>query len=190
MRIIPTSENSKLKHYGVLCSLGLLCCICWQVVTDVSGQYDFMQCFHCIAPRCFCLLYLSTGTRRARPTTLLRVTFSVSERVPFVLCVTLHFLFRNAFPLCFVSRYFSICRTDVFPLRRVPLLSLRFHFISPRTFTVLLDASRRFSLPEILKQTDTLWNSWLSKTLWVSTAFHLALFAAQTIVTCHYGFQN
>jgi hypothetical protein len=45
-------------------------------------------------------------------------------------------------------------------------------------------------LPEILKRSDTLWNSWLSKTLWVSTAFHLALFDEQIIVTCHYGFQN
>jgi hypothetical protein len=117
VRIIPTGKTTKLKRYGGLCSLGLLCCFCWQVVTEVSGQYDFMQCFHCIAPRCFCLLYLSNGSRRARSITFLHFTFSVSERVLFVRCVTLLLYVTQMFfvydgSLCF--RFASILFRCVF----------------------------------------------------------------------------
>lgn len=107
--------------------------------TDVSGQYGFMQCLHCMAPRCFCLLHLSTGSRRARSTTFLRVTFSVLERVLFVLCVTLLF---------YVARKFFVCDGS--------LVFVSLPFYSAAYFRSALDASRRVSLPEFLNQTGTL----------------------------------
>jgi hypothetical protein len=138
-----------------------------------------------------------------RDNTILCNFVTVSLSVAFVYCIwildrvvlaplrsfALHFLFRNAFSLCFVSRYFSMSHR-YFSFATGPFAFVPLPFYSVAYFCSALDASCRFSLPEILKQTDTLWNSWLSKTLWVSTAFHPALFAAQIIVTCHYGFQN
>ena len=123
-----------------------------------------MQCLHCIAPRCVCLMHLSTGSRHAHSTTLLRVTFSVSERVLFVLCVTLP---------SYVAQKLFVCDGSL------AFASLPFYFVA--YFRSALDALRRFPLPENLNQTGTLSNSWLLKTLWIYNAFHFALFAAQII---------
>jgi hypothetical protein len=127
-----------------------------------------------------------------RDNTILSSTFTVSLRVDFTYCIwvldhvvlallrcfALHFLFRNAFSFCVVSRYFSMSHR-CFSFATGPFAFASLPFYSAAYFRSALDASRRFSLPETLIQTGTIWNSWLSKTLWVSTAFQLALFAAQ-----------
>ena len=105
----------------------------------------------------------------SRDNTILSSTFTVSLRVAFAYCTcvldhvvlsqlrcfALHFLFRNAFSLCVVPRYFSMSHR-CFSFATGPFAFASLPFYSAAYFRSALDASRKFPLPEILKQTGTL----------------------------------
>jgi hypothetical protein len=62
---------------------------------------------------------------------------------------------RYTFSLCVVSRYFSMSHRS-FTFATGPFAFASLPFYSAAYFRSVLDASRRFSLPEILKQSGTL----------------------------------